>query len=422
MTTNIDLSAGFEAQLLHISSVQLYLLYADQSFPFKHGDFVLRLFKQNLSPLAAVLASVDDIYWPIGKDSPSLKLKDRSFTFAFPGLIYGLVLPETAPVDSRNQLEALLRQYSTFEIHEELMLGASTDQGKSSLSLWTTLAPEIMRLSKELPRGISSSPVASTIIRSVRNPNKGTSSHEVGALDPNPRSMKRIQRARRVSAISKLLSRTLVRGALCAKEHVTGMCVTQMVSLTKAKGFTDVAFAGVDAIAKVVEAVEFAGKGIHSNHVREKKDMMKLADDPGGSKGFKLGIASTSWTLNRIGLALLFHVIAASAKIHSSGNPCQSSSMNEPSFSTHEYCNPQKSSSPVDARFETYHENVLSNHPSSSIAHSFLPQLSLSSNPGYYSPPHAAQIFTPVSSSQAPSQQQPPTKSKGLTPFLPASP
>lgn len=99
------------------------------------------------------------------------------------------------------------------------------------------------------------------------------------------------QKAIRMSAIAKLVSKALVRGAINFNYHVNIMGA-------KDSGNTW-AFASIRAFTDVIEAVETAGRSIMNGN----RDKMFLS-------GVKY------WSFNKSGLALLLRAVAASAVIH----------------------------------------------------------------------------------------------------------
>jgi hypothetical protein len=114
---------GSETELVRIRGAQLCLIDGEESVLMQKGDFCLRLLKQEHSPLAAIVAAVGEVQWPVGKDAPVLKVWNRHYTFALPGLVYGLIFPaETTPLEVLQQLEAVMDRYCTFEVHREIAI------------------------------------------------------------------------------------------------------------------------------------------------------------------------------------------------------------------------------------------------------------------------------------------------------------
>lgn len=111
---------GSQRELINIRGAQLYLIDGEETVIMQSGDFSLKLLKQTHSPLAVVVANVGEVQWPVGKDAPALKVFHRRYTFALPGLVYGMILPESTSAEILQQLEIILAEYSTFETHHEI--------------------------------------------------------------------------------------------------------------------------------------------------------------------------------------------------------------------------------------------------------------------------------------------------------------
>jgi hypothetical protein len=165
-------------------------------------------------------------------------------------------------------------------------------------------------------------------------------------MQKNPRILKRIQQAQRMSAVAKLMSKTLLKGAISVSTHVaTGLADLNHVhddapaslsgaqlghqTSSAAAGLVEsaafpgaakpsVAVASVDAFAKVVEAVETAGKSLYAatkavgtNLVQQRfgTDAGQIMQDSFGVVGNAI---DTAWTLNKLGLRMLLQATAAS--------------------------------------------------------------------------------------------------------------
>lgn len=112
---------GSQRELTNIRGVQLYLIDGEESVLMTSGEFSLKLLKQTHSPLAVVVASVGEVQWPVGKDAPVLKVSNRRYTFALPGLVYGMFVPDSTQLGALQHLESILAEYSTFETHHEII-------------------------------------------------------------------------------------------------------------------------------------------------------------------------------------------------------------------------------------------------------------------------------------------------------------
>jgi hypothetical protein len=165
-------------------------------------------------------------------------------------------------------------------------------------------------------------------------------------MQKNPRILKRIQQAQRMSAVAKLMSKTLLKGAISVSTHVaTGLADLNHVhdnasaslsgaqlghqTSSAAAGLVEsaafpgaakpsVAVASVDAFAKVVEAVETAGKSLYAatKAVGTNLVQQRFGTDAGQMMQDSFGVVGnaidTAWTLNKLGLRMLLQATAAS--------------------------------------------------------------------------------------------------------------
>ncbi|KAJ7516338.1 hypothetical protein O6H91_22G054500 [Diphasiastrum complanatum] len=346
MESRIDPPSGFETELLKVRGAQLYLIDEEESVLMQAGDFSLILVKQGHSPLAAVAALVGDVEWPVGKDSPVLKIANRCYTFALPGLNYGLVLSETTPLETSQYLESLMMQYSTFEarpeVSAEIIAGigdidfpSATEQIHAA-DYWTAVADNVESTSIMVARQIRSNASITASCanksgeRACSNLKKTVKSKIARPVSPevveiSPRMRERMQQARRMSAVAKLFTRALQKGAILASGHVANYntLVGTFNSSSSKKTFPsaemrDVALANVDVCTKVVEAVETAGRSLFETTSSIESDLIGYKQEEQEREIAKdnfvpvENITNHAWTLNKIGLRMLLRATAAS--------------------------------------------------------------------------------------------------------------
>jgi hypothetical protein len=153
--------------------------------------------------------------------------------------------------------------------------------------------------------------------------------------------MKRMQQARRMSAVAKMMSKTLLNGAISATGHVAGSLhglqadvaavhATRLAPpspLHKTEAAAAVAnetvtVATVDAFAQVAEAVETAGKSVYGASSAVGTDLVqqRFGLDAGkvvrDSMDVVGNVINTAWTLNKMGLRMLLQVAAASTALN----------------------------------------------------------------------------------------------------------
>ncbi|KAH9295189.1 hypothetical protein KI387_038777 [Taxus chinensis] len=344
---------GSENELLRIKGAELCLIDRKESvIMIQSGDFSFNVIKQTHSPLAAVVGLVGDLQWPVGRDSPSMKVGNKKYAFALPGeILYGLLLPGDTPLEAEQSLEGLLHHYSMFESHPEVSQG---EQGwlvqakQETAAYWTAVAPQLDKISVNAVQKLHAESTSATSLatwtdsglcwmgpavtsRQDVTDDKPTSPPGLAVNDDDgvsPRMRNRIQRARRLSAVAKLLSKTLLRGAINVNRHVAGQ-ITDSSPVQSSPPTADIILASVDAFAKVVEAVETAGRSLFE--LADLQQHHKLQEQERRQSG--AACPEGLWTLNKSGLRLLLRATALSAVIHvargvgttSSLSPAQSS-------------------------------------------------------------------------------------------------
>lgn len=124
----------------------------------------------------------------------------------------------------------------------------------------------------------------------------------------SPKLAEKMQQARRMSAVQKLFARSVERGAINASTHVT---VAEAADTSTAAGeqadTSKLAVATVDAVAKVVEAVETAGMTLLDNREYGKEQSKSSAEGIDAARNLK----TSAWTLNKMGLRMLFRTITS---------------------------------------------------------------------------------------------------------------
>lgn len=335
---------GSQRELIHIRGAQLYLIDGEESVLMQSGEFSLKLLKQTHSPLAVVVANVGEVQWPVGKDAPALKVFHWRYTFALPGLVYGVVLPDSTSGVTIQQFETILAEYSTFETHHEIAKSVQSQLAtRDNAGYWTAVAPEVETLSSRVARQIDSTStiVANSIVigsdwaaLGIKHSasllkRKGPDSPPEGSSGVSPRMMKRMQQARRMSAVAKLMSRTLLKGAISADGHVSkglGLDVNAAASgpiyTPQDDSARNVAVASVDAFGKVVEAVETAGKSLYDVTQKLGTEVVQERFGPQAgqvlqdSMGVVGNVINTAWTLNKMGVKMLLRMTAASTALN----------------------------------------------------------------------------------------------------------
>lgn len=392
---------GAETELYRSQDAQVYLVDVEANVLMQTGDFVFSFANHARAPLAALMAMVGDLQWPVGKDSLAMRVGDKCFIYALHGLIYRLVLGEFTTAADTKKVEGILQEYATFEVLSEIITEVERREEKpvaadAQADYWTRVAASLENMSaRTANRGGfwgSSRPIASGALSGVERGEGGVFS---------PRLRRRIQQMRRVSAVAKLFTKALVKGMINPSSHVE--VGDGGSGGGGAQGSAEVAVASVDAVTQVVEAVEMAaGRGVLDAAVSEWV-RRRCADQPAAAEGFDAGgrirSSSAAWTLSKLGLRMLY---GASTTLINSG-----------SFS--------RSSSDTSATSSTGASRLLSSSSSASNSASPPPFPSPPAAPSNASPPPllpppAATIFR-----QPPLPSHPTTSLHRPTPARPAS-
>ncbi|CAM6109295.1 unnamed protein product [Calypogeia fissa] len=435
-----DMPSGTESELLRIGGAQLYLLDEVESVRMGTGDFALIMMVQANTRLATLVAQVAEFQWPIGKDAPVLQIANLRYTFAMPGLLYGLILPDSTALDLVQRFESYLRHYCTFEIRPEVAevagvsdlrlwssVGRHVEGASEGARYWTAVADDVENYSSKLVKQMQSGSklAANSILKGgewatwgirqggsyIQNNISGPPSPAAMAAgeEMSPRMKKRVDQARRMSAVAKLLSRTVLKGAISATGHVAIFLGTAIRSAPPFQAFMssdarrEVVIASVDAFAQIVEAVETAGKSLATatssvgteivqNKFGEQASL--VAQDGMGAVG---NMIDSMWTLNKLGLYMLWRATAASTVLNSR-SPSTSRSTSGTSISPGIPSPRQRKSSSPSGISPNALNTAMLQHPSLSIGRTMsVSEPSLSHED---SVPQTAQLF-PNSSDQS---------------------
>lgn len=252
----------------------------------QRGEFALLLVKHVSSPLAAVVATVGDMQWPVGKDSLVLKHENNRYSFSLPAALTYAVTFSSPDTLHLQQLDSLLRQYSTFAPRPPQAGTAGVAHAASEF--WTTFA--------------SNTAVKDSTSHAMPEPYKLLPKTDSGNM--SPKLAEKMQQARRMSAVQKLFARSVERGAINASTHVT---VAEAADTSREQAdTTKLAVATVDAVAKVVEAVESAGRTLLDSREYGQQQSKNSSESIDGAGK----LHTSAWTLNKMGLRMLFRTIA----------------------------------------------------------------------------------------------------------------
>ncbi|PIA42925.1 hypothetical protein AQUCO_02000400v1 [Aquilegia coerulea] len=268
--------------LLQIPACTLDLIQGGETTELTKGDFTLiRLLDENI-PLAFILKVGNDFQWPLTKDEPVVKLSKLNYLFSLPlkdgdPLSYGVSFSEQFSSDLA-LFDSFLNEHSCFSV-----VTPSPLNGHKAVD-WKEYAPRIENyngvLAKaiatgtgEIVKGIFNCSNAYTkqvqkggeMIVSPTSKEKNTSLRQ--GSDSNGSEMKKnnvnkgLKRVRKLSKMTEKMSKSLLNGV----GVVSGSVVKPLIKSPAGKALLanvpgEVLLASLDAINKVLDAVEVAEK------------------------------------------------------------------------------------------------------------------------------------------------------------------
>ncbi|GBG71878.1 hypothetical protein CBR_g10814 [Chara braunii] len=333
-------SPGMEAVLFRTPGAQLHLVDGQKNILMAQGEFSVVLVKQKDGQLGAILGSIHEYHWPIAKDALTVKDTDQSYVFSLPDFAYRLVLASDTPSTALNHLETVLRTYGHVEHQSQQSAsapaaaapGAAIATGASGGSLGLSPFQEQFQQAERRAEGAYTSPFARHIstggelcckciekggelacvgIKFAHRHMKSRTVRCEAPAEVDLATARRIERAKRLSALAKSVSKLLLSGALTASETVAATvadAVKSSPALRPAPVVRDVAIASVDAFSKLLDTAEVTGKKVLSETREATADIVshKYGDQAANVTYEGLGAAgnvvSTVWTLNKLGV------------------------------------------------------------------------------------------------------------------------
>ncbi|KAL5697754.1 hypothetical protein ACHQM5_028871 [Ranunculus cassubicifolius] len=255
--------------LLQIPECSLNLIQGRETTELTRGDFTLvRLIDENIS-LAFILKVGNDLQWPLTKDEPVVKLNKLNYLFSLPlrdgdPLSYGVSFSEQFS-SNLPLLDSFLQQHSCFSV-------ASSPSSNGAIN-WKEYAPKIEDYNGVLAKAIAAG--TGEIVKGIFKCSNAYSNqvHKGGEIMITPTREKRttpvkqsdinkgLKRVRRLSKMTEKMSKSVLNGV----GFVSGAVVTPMIRSPTGKALLanmpgEVLLASLDAINKVLDAVEVAEK------------------------------------------------------------------------------------------------------------------------------------------------------------------
>ncbi|KAJ1394147.1 hypothetical protein SESBI_34450 [Sesbania bispinosa] len=79
------------------------------------GQFSINLFMHITYPILVIFCSIVGFEWPIAKDMVVIRIAQRTFAIAFPGLLYGLKFPKYCPEALFDRLTRVFEHFSDYK-------------------------------------------------------------------------------------------------------------------------------------------------------------------------------------------------------------------------------------------------------------------------------------------------------------------
>ncbi|RWW24648.1 hypothetical protein GW17_00011061 [Ensete ventricosum] len=200
-TTEYRKGTDTELLALHGGSAELLLLCGerfDAVQAFRTGRLSLHMIRTKGNPPVCMVSSmVGDHQWMLAEDSLVLRVDPHKYVFAMPGFCYGLALPASGSDHECRTLEEILARFCAYR-----------DLAVEEADTWAHAYDEMTKLT-------TIAAAIDTTTGGARRPSTAT-----GCASSESEKWKKIQRAVRTSAMVKLLSRSLLTGALDPRKHL----------------------------------------------------------------------------------------------------------------------------------------------------------------------------------------------------------
>uniref|UniRef100_A0A0E0M0I4 Uncharacterized protein n=1 Tax=Oryza punctata TaxID=4537 RepID=A0A0E0M0I4_ORYPU len=281
---------GRETQLLASegSPVSLFVLCGDRfeaARLFRSGRLSVHMARVEGHPVSMASCAVGDHHWMLARDALVARLDARIFVFEMPGFFYAVV-PSDAGGGER-KCATLAEIFSRFCSYHDL---STTQQGEDEAAV------DLNQHSNPWVR-------AHARIQRLKRPAAGQ------ATDDSPAERagavvglaSQLERAVRTSAVVKLLSRSLLAGALQPARHLTITLASAAAAAANNAGTSAGAAGGSAAALPSKSVVSDLLEAIETSRTSPRREAARRAG--GGGPGW--------WCLNVEGVMLLLRVIQA---------------------------------------------------------------------------------------------------------------
>uniref|UniRef100_A0A0E0III4 Senescence domain-containing protein n=1 Tax=Oryza nivara TaxID=4536 RepID=A0A0E0III4_ORYNI len=297
---------GRETQLLAAEGsppVSLFVLCGDRfeaARLFRSGGLSVRMARVEGHPVSMASCAVGDHHWMLSRDALVARLDARVFVFEMPGFFYAVVVPSDAGVGgggAERKCATLAEIFSRFCSYHDL---STTQQGEDEAggdmnqhsNPWVRAHARIQRLKKPTspPAGAGQATADAAAERAGAGAVVGLASQ--------------LERAVRTSAVVKLLSRSLLAGALQPARHLMitlaagagGAAANNAAGTSAGAGGSAAALPSKSVVSDLLEAIE-------TSRTSPRREAARRAGGGAGEPGW--------WSLNVEGVMLLLRVVQA---------------------------------------------------------------------------------------------------------------
>ncbi|XP_062090902.1 senescence/dehydration-associated protein At4g35985, chloroplastic-like [Humulus lupulus] len=311
--------------LLQIPVCRVHLVEAGEALELANGDFKFTRISDEGVSLAIIISVGNDLTWPLTKDEPVVKLDSLNYLFSLPmtdvepPLSYGVSFPDQHR-GSLATLDSLLKQNSCFS-------DSTTAQPQSKGVDWKEFAPRVENYNNFLAKAIAGGTghiVKGIFMLTDAYANQvlkgGEMMQAYNGVEVKSSATKKerdninnsgLKRVKKMSKMTDQLSKTMLDGVGIATGAVMApMFKSQAGEKLFATGPGQVLLASLDAVNKVLDAVEVAEKqalsATSSAATREVKK--RYGDEAGETTADAFAtvghIGNTAWNIFKIRKAL----------------------------------------------------------------------------------------------------------------------
>ncbi|XP_026390101.1 uncharacterized protein LOC113285434 [Papaver somniferum] len=273
----------------------------------RRGDFSFHVIIQTQSRITLTICMVDDLQWPITKDTPVIRVGLRSFAFAMPGLLYGLQFTDDGCQKDLEAFVKLLVRFGHYEDHSpgrEATAGMQyTLQEEDDANFWATSQYKIDNITQPFLTQLGAiTDYKSHLMTSYCMVNLETSNRQ--------RSLKVV----RMSAITKMISKGILVGGIHPNEHIELFYSPNHFTFLNTNYSEEDTNYGIDsrasptifAFSDIVEAIEAYGVVVSGKYQSMPPYEPKWNPLPN----------ITFWNISKAGLIRILQVMVASATMN----------------------------------------------------------------------------------------------------------